>query len=68
MAYTIEQLEDRLDQLNEYEAKYDELTTGFVGAAELKELTRLAEEYSIEFDDWYSDRFEVEKELVRREK
>lgn len=65
MNYTADQLEARLDQLNEYEAKYDEVTTGFVGAAELKELNRLAEEYSIEFDDWFSDRFEVEKELEK---
>lgn len=65
MNYTAEQLETRLDQLNEYEAKYDELTTGFVGEAELQELTRLAEEYRIEFDDWFSDRFEVEKELEK---
>lgn len=65
MNYNAKQLGDRLDQLNEYEAKYDEVTTGFVGAAELKELNRLAEEYSIEFDDWFSDRFEVEKELEK---
>lgn len=65
MNYTAEQLETRLDQLNEYEAKYDAVTTGFVGAAELKELTRLAEEYAIEFDDWFSDRTQVEKELAK---
>lgn len=64
MNYTKEQLEARLDQLNEYEAKYDEITTGFVGAAEMDELTRLAEAYQVEFDDWFSDRFEVEKALA----
>lgn len=64
MNYTKEQLEARLDQLNEYEVKYDEITAGFVGAAELDELTRLAEAYRVEFDDWFSDRFEVEKALA----
>lgn len=64
MNYTKKQLEARLDQLNEYEAKYDEITTGFVGAKELKSLTELAETYHVEFDDWFSDRFEVEKALA----
>lgn len=72
MNYTMDRLEDRisqlearLEQLNQYEARYDEVTTGFVGAAELHELNQLAQEYEIEHDDWYSDRFEVEKELSR---
>lgn len=64
MTYKVEELEARLDQLNEYEAKYDEVTTGYVGAAELHELNRLAEQYSIEFDDWFSDRTQVEKALA----
>ena len=65
MNYNEARLIARLDQLNEYNAKYDEVTTGYVGAAELKELTRLAEEYEIEFDDWFSDRIQVEKELAK---
>ena len=63
MTYNVEELEARLDQLEEYTAKYDEVTTGFVGAAELHELNRLAEQYSIEFDDWFSDPREVERAL-----
>lgn len=64
MNYKEAQLIARLNQLNEYEAEYDEITTGFVGAAELNLLTTLAEAYEIEFDDWFSDRHEVEKALA----
>lgn len=67
MNYTKEQLERRLEQLNEYEEQYADLTVGFVGKRELEALEALASEYQIEFDDWFSDRREVEKELIRVE-
>lgn len=67
MNYTEEQLKQRLDQLNDYEDQYADLTVGFVGKRELEALEALASEYRIEFDDWFSDRREVEKELMRIE-
>lgn len=64
MNYTEEQLTDRLDQLEEYQDIYGQLTTGFVGVREIQALEALAEQYAIEYDDWFSDYEAVEKALV----
>lgn len=63
--FTKEQLTKRLAELEAYEDLYGQLTTGFVGREEISAMEALSEQFKIEFDDWFSDRVSVERELEK---